>query len=824
MRTALIIHGHFYQPPRENPWTGSVDREPGAHPFHDWNERIHHECYRANAFSRIADQYGRIEAIVNNYEQISFNFGPTLLSWLEEHHAATYQRILDADRESVSLRGGHGNAIAQGYNHAILPLCNERDRRTQVRWGIEDFRYHFNREPESLWLPETACNDETLGTLIDEGLKYVILSPYQAERVRPLGGDEWQSVADCSIDTTRPYQYFHRDGSGRSIAVFFYDGEIARAIAFDGALASSRALVERFASAAKGEGRVVNVATDGETYGHHYWLGDRGLAHALEVVAPPRGFYVTNYGEFLEQYPPAHEVEIKAGPDGEGTSWSCAHGVGRWSKDCGCQGGAEEGWNQAWRGPFRAALDFLRDAAARSFEGCEGELFRDPWAARDDYIKLLVGRHRSREEFLYRHAGRWLQPAEKERALIFLELQRHAMLMYTSCGWFFADISGIETVQDMKYAGRVLDLMNELGLESPRAAFLEMLAEARSNLPEMGNGADVFRRLVDPCRATPSSVASTLAISGLVDHLKDEGEMAGYTYRRENFRKGQHGRLKLLTGRLMMEAVATTRRYDYALAAMHFGGVDFYCVLQPYPGEERFKEAAEKLWTNWRTASLPKMLRLAQEEFGTDEYGLEHILPEGREMISEIIFKGLLKRFSDEYASLYKENRRRIELLQKAGFELPVELRAAAEFTLGRQFEEEIRRQHQSKDPANYRQAIKIANEAARRGYHLNRSASRRLFEEMILGSLHLAIDDPSPENIQAALELVGLTKKLGIEADLDRAQEAVYSALKTGALTSEDAGALALALGLAPVILTEPQAAAEQNETPATPVEAIPS
>lgn len=822
MKTSLVIHGHFYQPPRENPWTDTVERETGAYPFHDWNERIHYECYRANAFARISDRYNRVESIVNNYTGISFNFGPTLLTWLERYHPKTYERILEADRESASERNGHGNAIAQGYNHAILPLCNERDRRTQIRWGLEDFRFRFKRDPESLWLPETACDDATLGALIDEGLAYVILSPFQAERVRPLGGQEWHSVTDGNIDTTIPYRYFHRDGSGRSIAIFFYNGALARSVAFEGALASSRALVERFAQAAKaGEGHLVSVATDGETYGHHFRFGDRGLAYALEVEAGPQGLRVTNYGEYLEENPPQWEVEISLGLEGEGTSWSCAHGVSRWIRDCGCTTNSTEGWTQKWRTPFREALDFLRDEAASSFEEKGRELFLDPWAARDDYIKLVVSRHRFREEFLYRHAGRWLQEQEKVRALTFLELQRHSMLMYTSCGWFFSDLSGIETLQDLEYAGRVLDLLGELGLDPPRKRFLEILSLAQSNRPERGNGADVFRRFVETARVSPQAIASSHAISSLVSQEPEEGETAGFRYTREEFRRKQHGRLKLATGRIRLDSVWTGKHNDYAFAAMHFGGVDFLCTLRPFASEEEFKASAEKLWSNFRTASLPTMLRLMQTEFGPEEFGLEHVLPEGRERIAEIIFKNLVKRFTDDYALLYRENRRRIEMLQRAGFELPAELRAAAEFTFGKRFEEEIRRQQQSRDPQAYRKAVQIAQEAARRGYKFDRSSSRPIFEEMIEGAVHVAVTEGSDENIHSALALLSLAESLGIDVNLDKPQEEIYEAIKKGGATGEAIGELCVKVGLAPDILNT-QGTEKPGEAQATSETAI--
>jgi alpha-amylase/alpha-mannosidase (GH57 family) len=447
MSSALIIHGHFYQPPRENPWTGEVDVEPGAAPFHDWNERIHAECYAPN---------------IVNYPLISFNFGPTLLSWLETHHRDTYQEILNADHESVVARGGHGNAIAQAYGHAILPLCNERDRLTQVVWGLKDFRHRFGRDAEALWLPETAANDDVLALLIEQDMRYVILAPHQGKGV---------------IDTSKPYLFLHPDGSGRSLAVFFYNGPLARAIAFERALASSRGLVEKFVSVA---GDLVNVATDGETYGHHFKFGDLCLTHALTVEAKAAGLWITNYAEYLDHNPPETEVEILNGPDGEGSSWSCVHGVGRWSRDCGCHTGGEEGWNQAWRKPLREALNFLRDDAAEKFESVGSELLRDPWAARNDYIDVILDPEHARAEFL--------QP----RVLELLEMQRSALLMFTSCGWFFSDLAGLETIQVLRYAARVIELMNQLGLDPPIKQFLELLAEAKSNRPDKGNGSDLF--------------------------------------------------------------------------------------------------------------------------------------------------------------------------------------------------------------------------------------------------------------------------------------------------------------------------------------------
>ncbi len=490
--TALVIHGHFYQPPRENPFTGEIDPQPSALPYHDWNERIHSESYGPNAFARIGGDVP--EHVVNNYAYISFNFGPTLLSWLKKHQPRTYQRILDADKESALARNGHGNAIAQAYGHAILPLQNERDRLTQIAWGIADFRHHFNREPESMWLPETACNDATLGSLIDFGLRYVILAPEQARRVRAADA-EWSYVGGGRVDTTQAYRYLHRDGSGRSLAVFFYNGPLARAIAFERVLTSSRGLVERF-QAVSGPGPLVNVATDGETYGHHFKFGDLCLAHALEVEAKQAGFWITNYGEFLDRYPATSQVEIENGPADEGSSWSCAHGVGRWSRDCGCHTGGDAGWNQSWRAPLLAALRFLRDQAASDFETAATEFFRYPWAARNAYVRVVLD-PAAGPDFFREFSKQGLANHERQRALGLLELQRNALLMFTSCGWFFSDLAGLETVQVMRYAARVLQLQEQLGLRNVRKEFLQMLAVARSNDSEKGSGADIFMRQAD---------------------------------------------------------------------------------------------------------------------------------------------------------------------------------------------------------------------------------------------------------------------------------------------------------------------------------------
>jgi alpha-amylase/alpha-mannosidase (GH57 family) len=801
----LVIHGHFYQPPRENPWTGKIDRDPKVYPYHDWNERIHHECYRANAFARIFDGYNRVERIVNNFEGLSFNFGPTLLSWLEYADPPAYKRLVDADRSSVIARGGHGNAIAQAYNHTILPLATPRDRVTQIRWGLADFRRRFEREPEAMWMPETACNDATLGALIDEGMKYAILAPYQAARVRPLSGGSWVNAADGAIDSGVAYRYLHRDGSGRHIALFFYDGPASRSIAFEGTLSSSQAFVGRLAAGRGGPGRLIHVATDGESYGHHFRHGELTLAHAITVEGPARNVNFTNYGAFLAENPPTMEVEIAAGPDGQGTSWSCAHGVGRWYRDCGCNTDSKEGWNQAWRSPLRQALDLLHDEADAAFEDYLSGVLSDPWKARDGYIDVYADPS-IRERWLVAHQKRPLSDEQRVRVLTFLELARSAQFMYTSCGWFFSDLAGIEPRQVMAYAGHALDLMDELGVVSPRERFLEVLAQAKSNVPSLGNGADIFVKTVEPLRVSPARIALHLAISSLVEPNDERGEetgtAGGHHFKRTGFHVRRQGRLSLATCRLSLEHAITGLRHEYAAGSMHLGGVDFYAAAREFAGTERFEAAATRIWSAFPSASLPTLLRILQQELGPNEGGLEALLPDGREQVSELAFGNVIGSFVEEYGRLYSSHQRVLEMLHEAGLELPKELRLAAEFALGRQFMQEIKSAHRSLDPAAYRHAIEIADEALRRGYEIDRSAASETLGDMIAEAVARAMDTPAAARVRTAMTLIELARRLRADAELGRAQETLYQALGARDSWPEGVSLMAIALGFSPSVV----------------------
>jgi alpha-amylase/alpha-mannosidase (GH57 family) len=801
---ALIIHGHFYQPPRENPWTGLIDREPSAHPSPNWNERILHECYRANASARIFDEQGRIVRIVNNYRHLSFNFGATLMSWMARWHPDTYAAILQADRDSIVSHAGHGNAIAQGYNHTILPLCNDRDRRTQIRWGIADFRHRFGRNPESLWLPETACNDETLGALIDEGLRFVLLSPHQAQRVRPLIGGEWYDASHGQVDPRRAYRYFHRDGSGRHIAIFFYDGHISRAVAFEKALVSSSGLLDRFAQATGGVGTVAQIATDGESYGHHHRMGERCLAYALTTEADRRGFWVTNYGQFLDHHPPEWEAEIKPGPNGEGTAWSCSHGVGRWIRDCSCHSGAKRGWNQAWRGPLRTALDFLRDEASKVFETVGGGFFADPWAVRDAYVELLVDPDADREAWIARHACRHLTRAEVVTALSLLEMQRFAMLMYTSCGWFFADLSGIETIQILKYAARALDYLEDLGVTTVRKPFLQLLTKAKSNLREWGSGANIFRKAVEPVRVRPAQVAATLAFAMLAGDEAVEGEMTGYRYRRDQVRTELVGVTRLATMRLLLEDVATLREWELAVVVVYGGGMDFTASVRTVSGAKGAAALAKQFWPQaiHDGGNLPG---LAADVYGPDIVRLPDLQPDDRYRICQAILHHPVQAWSDTYAQPYRELLQYMDWLRQEGHPVPAELLAAADLALWREFDEALGKQRLTIDPSPGQRAQALANEAARKGHRFDKSVIRQKLQRLFDDAVRHASLEPQADDAVIAMRLMSLADHLGAKLEVDVAQERLCEALIAGLTATPSIKALATALSLAPSLVGRP-------------------
>ncbi|HET9982300.1 MAG TPA: DUF3536 domain-containing protein [Longimicrobiales bacterium] len=678
----ICVHGHFYQPPRENPWLEAIEQQDEAYPYHDWNARIAAECYAPNAASRILNDRDEIVRIVNNYAQISFNFGPTLLAWLEDHSADIYQAVLRADAESRERFSGHGNAIAQAYNHIILPLANARDQRTQVVWGIRDFRSRFGREPEGLWLPETAVDLASLELLAEHGIKFTILAQHQAGRVRPLAGGDWADVNGSRIDPTRPY--LQRLPSGRSIALFFYDGPASRAVAFEGLLRNGATFANRLLGLfddSRNAPQLVNIATDGETYGHHHRHGDMALAYALRRIELSGQARLTNYGEFLERHPPEMEVEIL-----EYTSWSCSHGIERWRSDCGCHTGGDPGWTQAWRGPLREALDWLRDTVAPLYERAAAELVDDPWAARDDYIDVVLDRDPAVvDRFFARHAHWPLDRAHAMRLLKLLELQRHALLMYTSCGWFFNEVSGIETVQVIMYAGRVVQLANELFRVDLEPEFLSRLANARSNRPEEGDARRIYEKNVQPAMVDLLDVGAHFAASSLFEPYEPRQRIYCYvvTQRAAEFREA--GDARLFLGRARIVSEITWESDDVTFAVLHMGNHNLNGGIRRYQGDETFETVLRDFREAFSRADLATVIRLLDRHFGSSTFSLKSLFRDEQRRVLDRILDDTVREAGAVYREVFEHHAPLMRFLLDLALPLPPPFRMAADFTLNRE-------------------------------------------------------------------------------------------------------------------------------------------
>lgn len=678
----VCVHGHFYQPPRENPWLESIELQDSAYPYHDWNERITAQCYAPNSASRILDADGRILHVVNNYSRINFNFGPTLLAWLEWASPATYQSILDADRLSRDHYSNHGSAIAQGYNHIILPLANSRDKRTQILWGIRDFQHRFQRDPEGMWLPETAVDTETLEILAECGIRYTILSPYQAARVREPRG-HWRDVSNARVDPSTPYRV--NLPSGRSITVFFYDGPISRALAFEDLLTRGENLAARLLGAFHDKRpwpQLVHIATDGETYGHHRQLGDMGLAYCLHSLDSTPNVRLTNYGEFLERFPPQMEAEVF-----DNSSWSCIHGVERWRSHCGCNTGMRHGWSQHWRGPLREALDWLRDELACWFDRKGAELFLDHWAARDAYIDVILDRSPENvDRFFTQHARRPLSPSERVLALQLLEIQRHAMLMYTSCGWFFDDLSGIETVQVIQYAGRAIQLAEQILRKGIEEEFLALLERARGNVPEHPNGRAIYESSVRPAMIDLHKVGAHYAISSLFEDYGESTQIFSHLVEREDGSVLHAGKTRLTLGRARVTSRITGACSTLSYGVLHLGGQNIYGGIRDFQGHRSYNQLYSHFSDILHRGDIPELIRAVDKQFGGHFGGATFSLrllfrDEQRRIVTRILESADLEAAA-KLRELHREHATLVRFVGDLGIPLPRRVMAAIEFSL----------------------------------------------------------------------------------------------------------------------------------------------
>lgn len=772
----LTIHGHFYQPPRENPWLEAIELQDSALPFHDWNERICKECYNPNSVSRIVDNKNQILDIVNNYQYMSFNFGPTLLSWMEEFAPLTYERIIKADIDSISEHSGHGNAIAQVYNHMIMPLANAHDKETQVKWGIRDFEYRFGRKPEGIWLAETAVDDATLKVLVDNGIKFTILSPYQALKIRKTGDKEWQDVSWGNIDPARSYKYTLKGDSKKSIALFFYDGAISKSVAFDELLKDGNRFIKRLkegVSETRNYPQLVNIATDGESYGHHTKFGDMALSYVLKIKAEDEGFKITNYAEYLDKYESDYEVDIK-----QASSWSCFHGVGRWKEDCGCSTGGHPGWNQKWREPLRNALDYLRDELAKVFEAEGPKYFNDnPWAIRNKYIDVILDRNYvTIRKFQKENFKPDLTEEQKVKGMELLEIQRQAMLMYTSCGWFFSEISGIETVQIMKYAARAMQLVARFTNEDFETHFKDILSQAKSNIAEFGTGKDIYERFVKPSVVTAKQIACLWAISSLYQDFEDEEDVYCYTVKRHSYQKVQKGSSNFLVGHIEISSKVTLQKADLMFALMQYAGGDFHCAIKEFSNDAEFNELQATLIKTFALNPITEIIRTLDEKFGKEYFTLKDIFIEERKKILQILLKDQLEKFGNTYKEMYDQGKGSIYHMQNLGLEIPKEFKISAEYALSHRYNDLLAGSDGFVEAPIVQQIKDINFEAKRMNITIDKTPSNKNFAKRIITNLNRLTKSFEIQQADTIIELFEIVEKLDLQIDISEAQNIYYN------------------------------------------------
>jgi alpha-amylase/alpha-mannosidase (GH57 family) len=676
----ICIHGHFYQPPRENAWLEVIEPQESATPFHDWNERINFECYATNAVARILDSENRIVDILNNYCRMSFNFGPTLLAWMEKADPDTYKLVQKADKKGQKHFSGFGSAVAQAHSHLILPLANYNDKVTQVYWGLKDFEHRFGRMPEGMWLSETAINTETLEVLADYGVKYTILAPRQAKAFRKKGSENWETIHNESVDTRRPYVC--KLPSGKSISLFFYNGNVSQAVAFEGLLNSGKAFAQRLLNAfdtTNDEPELVHIATDGESYGHHHRLGEMALADCLNFIEEKSFAKLTNYAEYLEMFPPQYEVQIH-----ENSSWSCVHGVERWRADCGCNGGSGYGkWNQKWRGPLRFALNWLRDQLIPVFEAEASKYVSDVWQVRNEYITILLDRSEDNfDVFVKKYALRELTKREKVHLFRLLEMQRNAILMFTSCGWFFDEISGLETTQILQYACRAIHYGKQVADIDLEEEFIFRLSQAPSNLELFGNGAGVYEKNVKPAHVDLMRVGMHYAASSLFEKYPETLEFFNYVATSEFFERIEAGNQILAIGRTTVRSKITHSEKHFSFAVLYLGQLNIIGNISLNMEQSLFDEMYARTSKAFKEVNLADVIGSMQEYFGPEKFTIWQLFKEEKQkIINQITEKNLLS-VEASFRKIYENNYQLMNGLLVSGVAVPDAYKSAIQYVL----------------------------------------------------------------------------------------------------------------------------------------------
>lgn len=773
MSRYICIHGHFYQPPRENAWLEKIEYQESASPYHDWNERITRECYMPNGVSRILNEESKIVDIVNNYAKMSFNFGPTLLSWLEANRPKTYQSILEADIKSIENFGGHGSAMAQVYNHIIMPLANRRDKETQVRWGLMDFERRFGRKAEGMWLAETAVDTETLEVLAEQGLIFTVLAPRQAKRFKPVSGGNWQE----GIDPLQPY--LCRLPSGRSINLFFYDGKRSEAVAFKGLLKDGREFANYLVGGfeERSENQLLHIATDGESYGHHHRYGDMALAYCIRYIENNKLATVTNYGQYLSLNPPRHEVEIH-----DNSSWSCVHGVERWRSNCGCNSGGRPDWNQEWRGPLRDSLDWLRDELAKVYEKELKPYKVDPWKLRNLYLEVVHNRSADVvHHFLNTHFGN-LAPGEQTKVMRMMEMQRHAQLMYTSCGWFFDEISGIETIQILQYARRAIQLAESESDVKLNQGFKKRLSEAKSNLPEYGQGDHAFEKFVKPAEVTLTHIGMHYGVSSLFAEDPDDISVFNYTCRSTEFRRIIQGSQRLAIGRTHVKSRVTLSEKHFSYVVLYIG--QHHVIGKAFESipDTEYHTFTEEVATAFSASNLSRVLELFNRYPEQRSFSFFDMFKDEQLRMLNGILEYSLGLAASSYKKISDRNYSVINVMRNSGLNPPTLLVQNLEMQLNHELRELFTDNMAKIKVQNLRRVIKEFKKWDFKIDHneLNFLSANKLNAMLVAigpiysGNAHDVMDQF--DNMRKALELLA---RVGIRPELNDVQDVVFNMLK---------------------------------------------
>ena len=518
---------------------------------------------------------------------------------------------------------------------------------------------------------------------------------------------------------------------------------------------------------------MINIATDGESYGHHTKFGDMALSYVLKIKAEDEGFKITNYAEYLAKYRSDYEADIK-----QASSWSCFHGVGRWKEDCGCSTGGHPGWNQKWREPLRNALDYLRDHFAEIFER-EGAKYynKDVWAVRNQYIDVILDRSYSNiKKFQKEHFKADLSEEDRIRGMELLEIQRQALLMYTSCGWFFSEISGIETVQIMKYAARAMQLAARFSNEDFEEHFLEILSQAKSNIQEFGTGRDIYERFVKPSVVTAKQIACLWAISSLYQDFEEDEDVYCYTVRQDDYQRVEKSNSNFVIGHIEIRSKVTLQRVDLMFALMQYSDGDFHCAIKEFSSNEEYQNLKQSLIKTFMLKPFTEIIRALDEKFGKEYFTLKDIFIEERKKILQILLKDQMEKFADTYKDMYDQGKGSIYHMQSLGLEIPTEFKISAGYALSHKYNDLLAHSDGFVDRSIVQQIMDINFESKKMNIEIDKTPSNNSFAKKIIVNLNRLTKSFEIQQADAIVDLFDIIEKLDLQIDISEAQNIYYN------------------------------------------------